>query len=111
MVYEKPATRQDVESLIKWLQAKPYDGIYDAGNPRSCLLAQSLKAAFPKARKVLVGLTEATIDDDDFVIPQVVNDIAMNHPRTYGAAMERARLTLPDVIRADLIRESELAMK
>lgn len=73
-------TKADLLSLagfIEWLERQPSDTEYDYGNPYRCVLAQYLGGFCTGAAEI------AIIGKQDSVIA--------NHPRTFGAVLERAR--------------------
>lgn len=89
-------TKPDVfslEGLIAWLEKRPADGAYDWWSRSNCMLCQylashGLPAAYPekedgsKARRNYKKLAYGQMR---------ITGVAMYAPRTYGAALTRAR--------------------
>lgn len=81
-----------IESLIAWLEKQPGDKSYFYVSCDQCLLSQYFTAC--GFENVKMG-----IDTFDFGprlrehagLPEHFNDIGFQHPRTFGAALERAR--------------------
>lgn len=81
-----------LESLAAWLEKQPADRAYCYIDNGSCLLGQYF---------VGMGLTNIQVGGSEFahagsggrdiLLPVTFQDIAYDHPRTFGAALERAR--------------------
>ena len=79
-----------IANLIAWLETMPADTEYEYASNRDCLLAQFLKAC---------GCTDVTCGSfsidynglQDEPLPVGWWRIALGRPRTFGAALERAK--------------------
>jgi hypothetical protein len=81
-----------LESLIAWLEKQPSQRAYDYDCNGHCLLAQYFTAA--GFRGVNMGTREFDHGDhyeNEEKLPADWNRIAIDHPRTFGAALERAK--------------------
>lgn len=79
-------------ALVAWLELQPAQKIYCYTSPGSCLLAQYLKAAGYRNPLVSRNLTtDGWRIEDSIPVPDIFHDIAIKHPRTFGAALNRAR--------------------
>lgn len=96
--WEKTETKADpltTKALIAWLEQQPADKEYCYTEPGSCLLAQYLHHVF--GFEVLIDRHSFDLfDGDNHVVrsaapPTDWADIAIARPRTFGAALERAR--------------------
>jgi hypothetical protein len=76
------------ETLIAWLEMQPADTRYDYCDPYKCLVAQYLQAHGLGRRDS--GLTTSNLFSLGWY------DIVSAHPRTFGAALDRARKLLPE---------------
>jgi len=89
-----------LESLIAWLEKQPADGVYCYADTGHCLISQHFKAAgFGPRIAVGVGSfctaplrSERWSRDNNY--PSAFDDIAVARPRTFGAALTRARAVL-----------------
>lgn len=101
MLYDKrwdakvKADPLSLDNLIAWLEKKPSDKGYDYGCNGHCLFGQYLSQAYDG--KANVGSNEFDIwkDDkwliEDMNLPRGWGDLAWEHPRTFGGALDRAR--------------------
>jgi hypothetical protein len=83
------------ESLVAWLETMPADGTYEFSNTRTpCLQAQYFEAMGTPTR--LLGNTSVMFRDGirRGPISKAFQVTAFNHPRTFGAALERAKTFL-----------------
>ncbi len=79
-----------IESLIQWLKGKDPAEYYCYTNNRGCLLAQYYKAKGFKR----VGVDAHSLCHGFFNrtrLPDGFDFIALEHPRSFGAALQRAR--------------------
>lgn len=81
-------TDTEMTDFIGWLDTKPRDGEYDAGQSESCLIAQYLR----DYRKIdaSVGINFWSKGRRQHDIPTMLQEIAYTEPHTFGAARERA---------------------
>jgi hypothetical protein len=80
-----------IENLIAWLETKDPTVAYSYMEPTSCLLAQYIRASgYPDAHcgGYWLGLSTGSAD---ILIPEGLKDIAWEWPRTFGAALKRAK--------------------
>lgn len=91
----KPETKPDVfslESLIAWLETMPGDGVYCYNDNGGCMLARYfIEHGFSR---ISVGGHSVTIDGDWQLLPDSFANIPVEYPRTFGAALARARSAL-----------------
>lgn len=83
------------ESLVAWLETMPADGTYEYNNCKTpCLQAQYFEAMGTPTR--LLGNTTVMFLDGirRGPIPTAFQVAAAEHPRTFGAALERAKTFL-----------------
>lgn len=91
-----------LEGLIAWLERKPADQEYDFLDNANCLNAQYFKArgfplfscgtisfAYWRKKHFLWLFPYKTMTEVAF--PMAFNVVAVKEPRTFGAALERAR--------------------
>lgn len=79
-----------LESLIAWLEHQPAKAAYCYESNGHCLLAKYFTAM--GLEKVMVG--SCTVDYGRNInkdLPDHFNEISWEFPRTFGAALERAR--------------------
>ena len=91
----KPVTKPDVfslEGLIAWLDTMPADRAYCYTDFGRCLAAQFCAFA-GRGYKVQSTFTPASSNEP---FPLVLERIALEHPRTFSAALTRARKALAD---------------
>lgn len=83
-----------LESLIAWLEKRPADNEYCYTETGECLLAQYFSAS--GYGPVLMGANEFGRKGiaESIPLPVGFNKIALGYPRTFGAALERARSPL-----------------
>ncbi|HEV8263243.1 MAG TPA: hypothetical protein VGQ19_21095 [Burkholderiales bacterium] len=93
MLYDKrwdiKADPFSLTSLIAWLERQPAGGAYNYVCNGHCLLAQYLKAC--GFQGVYLTSRQATAKGKTIDIPLTFDQIAVEKPHTYGAALERAR--------------------
>ena len=83
-----------IEALTDWLEKKPEDKVYNYGSCRGCLLYKYLKD---------IGLPIRSVStkywwDEDYIthnLPPGFDDISIDRPHTYGAALRRAKALIP----------------
>lgn len=83
--YAQPEIKT-LPSLIAWLEQQPADQGYSYIHPYSCLIAQYLKAHGTAGDAVALGIPE--------LIKLGFIDVVIGYPRTFGGALERARLAI-----------------
>ncbi len=86
------ATKPDIyalPTLIAWLEKQPAQKSYCYGDTGGCLLHQYLSAN--GCRSVLMGGTYFIHEGGQGKLPYGFNDTAVGRPRTFGAALARAR--------------------
>jgi hypothetical protein len=92
----KVETKPDVfslESLIAWLEKQPAQETYCYSSNGDCLLAQY----FTGMGFVGVHVGGGDFDHEGAInvkFPAILGDVAYYHPRTFGAALSRARAAL-----------------
>lgn len=90
----------DVRSLVAWLETKDPAEPYDWNNGRHCLMAQYMRAH--GFRLIAMGAMSFSYWKPGFFarlfmrvggkrLPPGFNRIAQEHPRNFGAALDRAR--------------------
>lgn len=90
--WEKPEVKADpfsLESLIAWLEKQPADKMYCYQDLGHCLLGQYFRSC--GFLNVQVGGSEVGLNGRDFRLSEAFANIAVEYPRTFGAALERAR--------------------
>lgn len=90
--WERPADVFSLESLIAWLEKQPARTVYCYMDNDGCLLSQYFRAA--GFDKVHVGGETVFLDGYDHgneSLPDSFADLAVGRPRTFGAALNRAR--------------------
>lgn len=81
-----------LESLIAWLETKRPEATYDYGCNGNCLIAQYLKDVARMSEPRIGGhYYRNGINGDEVDLPHRWNDVAVQDPRTFGAALTRAR--------------------
>lgn len=99
MLYNKAWDKTEIkadpfalDSLIAWLEKQPADGIYCYTDHGRCLLGQYFSAmGYEKPYIYSDGLFEHGESAIRHRYPGGFNTIALESPRTFGAALERAR--------------------
>jgi hypothetical protein len=84
------------ETLVDWLETKPANETYSYFEHRSCLVAQYLT---DKGYDNVFAYSMGHFDHGgatDARFPMVFDDIAAAEPRTFGAALKRAKKALED---------------
>ncbi len=92
MLYDPKWNATSIASLVAWLEKQPADKSYSYGHCGRCLLAQYFTAQ--GFENVLVGGSEWSHGEGlghDCLLPEAFRDISGGLPRTFGAALERAR--------------------
>ena len=90
--WDKPEIKADpftLESLVAWLEKMPKNGTYCYAHSGYCLFAKYFKA-MGKPR-VSVGNSTVSFDGEFLKLPEPFFKIAIGRPRTFGAALERAK--------------------
>jgi hypothetical protein len=91
-----PVTKPDIyalPTLIAWLEKQPAEKTYCYLKRGSCLLAQYFRSfGFTKVR--IGGFTIDLDDQYGIKLPRSFEDIPVAEPRTFGAALARARKML-----------------
>lgn len=93
--WDKPEVKADpfsLETLIAWAEKQPAAKEYDYWCHR-CYLGQYFEAHGYKINMIGVG-TVTFSGQKTRNLPPHFNHIAMSEPRTFGAALERARAAL-----------------
>lgn len=92
---DKPATAEDVQDLINWLETKT--GKYDEQNPKDCAIARYLRDRGYK-NVTFWGMHQLKADGNQIRLPKVIGEIVYtneNHVGSiftkYAKALERAR--------------------
>jgi hypothetical protein len=87
----------DVAGLIAWLEQQPSEGVYCYESTGHCLLAQFFSALHGESVSS-IGATKYSLSGDQFSlwderrdVPPELDNIAGRRPRTFGAALARAR--------------------
>jgi hypothetical protein len=83
------------ESLVAWLETQPVDKTYEYSNDyRPCLQAQYFAAMGRPTR--LLGNVRVVFEGESggHDIPHAFHLVAYSAPRTFGAALERAKTFL-----------------
>jgi len=87
-------TKPDVfslDGLIAWLETRSVDGIYCYTDSGNCLLCQYFTAnGFQGIALDAFGFSHDGWNTE-VRYPSIFNEVAIQHPRTFGAALERAR--------------------
>jgi hypothetical protein len=90
--WEKPADVFSLESLIAWLEKQPAKKTYCYTDNGACLLSQYFRASgYEKAE---IGGYNAWLEgygQGQTLLPEAFSDLVYEHPRTFGAALKRAR--------------------
>jgi hypothetical protein len=86
-----------LESLVAWLEMMPGDSVYCFQSNGNCLLAQyfiahGFRYVNMGPAQFFHGQSEPNEKASD--LPPGFNNIAVGHPRTFGAALTRARAAL-----------------
>lgn len=99
MLYDKRWDKQvkfdslTLPPLVAWLETQPADKAYCFDDIGGCLLFHYLTGR--GHRNVIVGGTNVDFDDlREVRLPRSFRDVAHDYPRTYGAALSRARKAL-----------------
>lgn len=79
-----------LEGLISWLEPKPPGDHYKYTNGQRCLIHDYFETR---------GLSVSALGPRDWTdgegeghnLPRLLNKVAVKYPRTYGAALQRAR--------------------
>jgi hypothetical protein len=92
----KPEVKADplsLDSLIAWLEKQPADMEYDYLCNGHCLLGEYFRHVNPAFYSV--GPYQAHFREGntftDWDVPRTWDRLAVEHPRTFGAALKRAR--------------------
>lgn len=96
---EQKADPFTLVALISWIEGQPREKVYCFTDNGECLLAQYF--SFCGYKKINMGPTDFHHGDripgkerPTVILPRKFNDIAGELPRTFGAALERARAAL-----------------
>jgi hypothetical protein len=81
-----------LDNLIAWLEKQPAKKTYCFMDSGACLLGQYYIAM--GCEKVVIGGMSVTLDGHWQEMPDDFSDIPAEYPRTFGAALKRARKTL-----------------
>jgi len=90
MLYDKRWQTNTVESLIWWLEQQPAKSRYIYEDRDNCLLCQ-----YYKAHGIDAGSMSASnywVDRQEYQLPEHFNDVAIAGRKTFGAALQRARV-------------------
>lgn len=90
--WEKPADVMSVRSLIAWLERQPADKEYCYLDHGHCLIGDYLRSC--GFSDIWVGgftYRHSGTAGERRRLPDAFEDVAADFPRTYGAALERAR--------------------
>lgn len=77
-----------LESLIAWLEKQPPDANYDWSDAAKCVLGQFAAA---------MGADDAELESLSLSNIEPFDNVALDSPYTFGAALERARAALCSV--------------
>lgn len=83
-----------MESLVDWLEKKPSKETYEYCDHRGCLVAQYLtEQGYQNVFAYSMGsFSHGRIDEyNDAKFPKAFDDVAVVEPRTFGAALGRAK--------------------
>jgi|SRR5882724_1838920 len=105
MIINKPATTEDIQDLINWLENQT--GTYDSENPKNCAIAQYLRdRGYEDVH--FFGLHNISADGQSIILPdligkivygKIVNDMDYgNMPATFAGALTRAHKIHADMI-------------
>lgn len=87
-----------LEGLIAWLETQPPETKYDYCDSGACLLHQYFTANGVPV--FCVSATNWYTDGADHyrlhILPKKFNDVSVGRPRTFGAALSRARALLAE---------------
>jgi hypothetical protein len=99
MLHTKPEDLT-IESVVKWLEKQPSHGAYDYRNAYGCL-AQQYNKSIGREYPVLQLAKQLKAADIPLVMEEIdkrlspfdkkLENIAKQQPRTFGAALERAK--------------------
>jgi hypothetical protein len=91
---ETKADPLTLESLIAWLEKQPEGKFYDyMGCDGTCLLGQYFRSL--GFENIWVGGTVICADNyPEVILPESISELAVGRPRTFGAALDRARAAL-----------------
>lgn len=92
--WEAPAKADplSLDSLIAWLEKQPAGRMYEYTDEQECALGQWLKSIDPERRPGSPGTgCYVYIVNSNVVDLEKFDAIAIGHPRTLGAALNRAR--------------------
>ena len=81
-----------MEGLVNWLEQQPASRKYEYYDHRNCLVAQYLKTSGHGNPFVYSMGRWQDNDGIDRAFPLMFDDVAVNHPRTFGAALKRAKV-------------------
>ncbi len=88
---QKTTDAFSLQSLIAWLEKQPAHLTYEYAFPKTCMLAQYFEASgFTNVNMLILGFEHGL--NQEKKLPLGWNAIAQCHPRTFGGALERARL-------------------
>lgn len=79
------ANQFSLENLIAWLEGQAPDAGYDWSDAGQCVLGQFAAA---------MGAEDAELESLTLGSVKPFDDVALNSPYTFGAALERARASL-----------------
>ncbi len=83
-----------MENLVNWLEQQPAKAEYDYLDHRNCLVAQYLKANGHKDPFVYSCGHYQDNKGRDYQLPMDFDDASVGYPRTFGAALKRAKAYL-----------------
>lgn len=87
----------ELKSLIEWLEKQPAEAEYDYSEPRKCLLWQYFRHIGFEGHGVIPGFYRASLCAEFKSLPEGFESVASGglfgpNGRTFGAALQRARL-------------------
>lgn len=85
--WEQKTDPQSLEALTSWLEQQPADKTYCYTDQGRCLAAQYHRHISVEYQPEIVFFTASKSDPFEYIIEW----IGVKHPRTFGAALERAR--------------------
>ena len=103
--WEKTETKADpftLEALIAWLEKQPANATYCYTSTGGCLVAQFLlslgtyTAVGVDHRGFYNRSPDSRSTYDPIPLPPFFNEVALKNPRTFGAALDRARAAMSD---------------
>jgi hypothetical protein len=83
-----------MESLVNWLEQQPPEKTYNYYSNRNCLVAQYLKSNGHEDVLIFSMGHWQDHNDIDRLFPIKFDDVAVAQPRTFGAALKRAKACL-----------------